>query len=70
VSRKPRIPELVGTAEAAEILDVERPRIGRWLRAGLMPDPVQRVAATPLWTRKQIEDMKGDRESRRRVPVE
>lgn len=60
---------LAGTAEAAEMLDVERPRIGRWMKAGLMPRPLAKLRATPIWTVPQIEAMKGERESRRRAPA-
>lgn len=59
--------DVVGTAEAAEILKVERPRIGRWRKQGKMPAPVAELAATPVWYRKQIESMVDDRESRRRT---
>lgn len=58
--------DLVGTAEAAEILDVERPRIGRWKRQGLMPMPITELATGPIWLRKDIEALKGEREQRRR----
>jgi len=46
--------DLVGTAEVAELLDVERPRIGRWIRRGIMPKTVADLAATPVWERRQI----------------
>lgn len=58
--------ELVGTAEAAKILDVERPRISRWRRRGLLPEPVAEVASGPIWLRSQIEDAIGVRELHRR----
>lgn len=60
---------LVGTAEAARMLGVERPRIGRWLKSGLMPEPAVKTAATPLWTTAQIESIQGEREKRRRFPA-
>lgn len=60
----------VGTAEAAEILGVERPRIGRWIEKGKMPMPVSKLAATPVWKRSDIEAMVQDVEARRRQPVE
>lgn len=58
--------DLVGTAEAAEILDIERSRIGRWKKAGLLPEPVIELQATPVWRRADIEKMKPEREKRRR----
>ena len=63
---KPASLDLVGTAEAAEILGVERPRIGRWRKYGVMPDPVAELKAGPVWYRTQIVGMKGEREKRRR----
>lgn len=50
--------DIVGTAEAADLLDVERPRIGRWIKQGKMPHPAAVLAATPVWHRKDILAMK------------
>lgn len=61
--------DLVGTAEAAEILGVERPRIGRWRQRGIMPKPVRELAATPLWTKDQIVELRDDRLGMRRRPA-
>lgn len=60
--------DLVGTAEAAEILGVERPRIGRWRERGIMPEPIRQLAATPLWTKDQIKALRDDRKGMRRRP--
>lgn len=57
---------LVGTAEVAELLDVERPRIGRWVGRGQMPRPVAMLRASPVWRRRDIEAMREDVESRRK----
>lgn len=70
---------LVGTAEAAAILGVERPRIGRWraldasrIEQGLppakLPLPIQELAAGPVWLRSQIEAMREATDSRRKQP--
>jgi hypothetical protein len=58
--KRPKVTQrdLVGTAEAADILGVERPRIGRWIQRGVMPDRVCDLAATPVWERKHIEKMR------------
>lgn len=65
----PRL-DLVGTAEAAEMLGVERPRIGRWInKGGVLPRPVARVGATPLWHRSDIEALRDDVQARRRQPA-
>lgn len=59
--------DLVGTAEAAlDILHVERPRIGRWRKSGIMPEPVGEIAAGPVWLRPQITGMVKEREKHRR----
>lgn len=50
---------LVGTKEAAALLNVERPRIGKYLLLGKMPKPVGTLGAGPVWWRPQIEDMRG-----------
>jgi hypothetical protein len=49
--------DVVGTAEVAEILDVERPRIGRWINRGVMPPTAAMLKATPVWYRRDIEKM-------------
>lgn len=58
--------DIVGTAEAAAILGVERPRIGRWMRKGMMPAPARVLKATPVWHTKDIEAMKDWVEAHRR----
>lgn len=57
---------IVGTAEAAKILGVERPRIGRWIKQGIMPPTAAQLKATPVWHRKDIINMKDWVESHRR----
>jgi hypothetical protein len=59
---------LVGTAEAAAILGVERPRIGRWraLDNGKLPEPVAQLASGPVWLRSQIEALRGSTTARKR----
>jgi hypothetical protein len=58
--------DIVGTAEAAEILGVERPRIGRWIKRGVMPPSAAELAATPVWHRKDILRMQEWVEANRR----
>lgn len=50
--------DLVGLAEAAEVLGWDRRRVSVYIRRGKFPEPVARVAAGPLWTRQQIEEFK------------
>ena len=49
--------DLVGAAEASEIVGVERNRIPRWRKKGAMPDPVAVLKATPVWLRGDIEEL-------------
>lgn len=48
------LPRIVGTAEAADILGVDKSQIGRWVRGGRFPEPLQRLAAGPIWERTTI----------------
>lgn len=60
-------PEFVGTKEAAELLGVERPRIGRYLRKKVMPQPIGIVSKSiPFWLRADVEPLKALVEGRRR----
>ena len=64
--RKVKQLDIVGTAEAAEMLQVERPRIGRWIKRGVMPQTAAQLQATPVWYRKDIERMQEWVEANRR----
>lgn len=57
---------LVGTKEAAEILGVERPRIAKWRRKGILPPPLADLAGGPVWLSSQIESALPEADSRRR----
>lgn len=48
-------PNVVGTAEAAEILGKVVQVVSRYAKEGRMPEPAAELAATPLWHRRQIE---------------
>jgi hypothetical protein len=63
--------DIVGTAEAAKLLGVERPRIGRWVKRGVMPPTAAMLQATPVWYRRDILKMQGwvERNRRNREPV-
>ncbi len=56
------VPEYVGTSEAAELLGVEKPRIGRYIKAGRMPEPVASLKATPVWRTEDVLAFRDDRE--------
>lgn len=66
--------EIVGTAEAADMLGVERPRIGRWIKRGVMPPTAAVLQATPVWYRRDILKMRdwveANRRNLRRVAAE
>lgn len=65
---------LVGTAEAAATLRVERPRIGRWKALDAtkapedrkLPEWVADLAAGPVWFRPEIEAMVPVADARRK----
>jgi hypothetical protein len=61
---------LVGSKEAAELLGVERPRIGRLQRQGVMPEPLFELAAGPVWLRSQVESVREHIEGRRKPTPE
>jgi hypothetical protein len=58
--------DLVGTGEAAEILDMKKDRIGAWQREGVMPPVVARLRSGPLWWRTDVRRLRPERERRRR----
>lgn len=58
------IEPLVGLAEAAEIMQWSKSQVNTYMARGKFPDPIQRLTATPVWTRKQIEQFKKSREDK------
>jgi hypothetical protein len=62
--------ELVGTGEAAVILSVEKPRLAKWIRNGLVPTPVAILGSGPVWLRSQIIAVRAAAFARKRVPRE
>lgn len=56
IKRSPDGPgDLCGPTEAAQILGVERTRVPRWFKEGLMPPPVSRLKIGVVWLRVDIE---------------
>ena len=54
--------DLVGTAEVAKIMETSRQNVSTSLsRGGKFPQPYARVAAGPLWLRREIEQYKESR---------
>lgn len=55
--------KLSGVSEAAQILGWDKRKISTYIQRGKFPEPLQRLASGPLWTRKQIEDYKLSKDS-------
>lgn len=61
--RTQRLPDLVGSAEACEILGIQKMTLNRWMRPGSGPYgddrtymiPPKRIKASPVWVRSDIE---------------
>lgn len=58
--------DLVGSAEAAEILGVERPRINRWRSRGVMPETVADLRCGPIWAKTDVELLAAERAAKKR----
>lgn len=65
--RTPRLPELVSTAEACEILGISKMQLGRWRKDGYMIEP-QLLRAGPVWVKEDIERFR-DEVGRQRAPA-
>jgi hypothetical protein len=50
--------DLVGVAEAAEILSRPPSRVKRWQASGKMPVPVAEPRSTPVWHREDVEALR------------
>jgi predicted DNA-binding transcriptional regulator AlpA len=50
-----RIPELVGFAEAAEVVGVSTRQLVRLAQRDDFPKPVVRLRATPVWRKADVE---------------
>jgi hypothetical protein len=47
--------DIVGTQEAALVLNVEVGRVSRWKKDGKMPPLVADLGASPVWLRRDVE---------------
>lgn len=73
--------ELVGLAEAADLLGVQKHTIGNYrtrlgvdeIRVGArgpaFPDPVAELRCGPIWTREQLVEWKAEHERRERLDL-
>lgn len=50
------IPDLVGHKEVCDMLGWSKQQITVYISRGKFPEPIQRLASGPIWTKKQIED--------------
>lgn len=55
ISRDPAVQDIVGVAQAAEIIGVEPTRIARYVKAGWMPPHIKVVGKTKIWVTADIE---------------
>ena len=53
----------LGVAETAELLGWDKRKVSTYLQRGVFPEPLQRLASGPIWTRKQIEEYKVGKQS-------
>lgn len=53
--------DLVGAVEASEILNVERTRVSRYIKTGVMPPPLAKLRATSVWLREDVEKFAAQR---------
>lgn len=54
--------DLVGVKEAAELLSWDKGKVSVYLARGILPEPIQRLASGPIWTRQQIEEYRQEQE--------
>lgn len=74
--RTARLPDLVGSKEACEILGVQKMTLRRWLEPGSGPYgpdrtymiPPREIAAGPVWARSDVEHFR-EQIGRRRAPA-
>jgi hypothetical protein len=59
------VPDLVGVAEASEILGWDRRRVSTYVRRGAFPEPVACLASGRVWSREDVEAFGRDRAIRR-----
>jgi hypothetical protein len=59
------IPDLVGVAEASEILGWDRRRVSTYVSRGAFPEPVASLASGRVWRREDVEAFRRDRASRK-----
>lgn len=59
------IPQVVGVAEAAEILGWDKRRVVTYIDRGSFPEPLTALASGRIWLREDVEDYAQDWRARR-----
>jgi hypothetical protein len=59
-------PDLVGLAEVAEMLRTSRRQAIRWTQREDFPEPLVKLAATPVWEGREVRRWKREREPNKR----
>ncbi len=59
------VPQIVGVAEAAEIMGWDKRRVVTYLDRGQFPEPLTSLASGRIWLREDIERYAGDWRARR-----
>jgi hypothetical protein len=57
---------LVGVTEAAAILGWDRRKVSTYIKRGVFPEPLQRLAGGPVWQQETIEQYRDNLASRPR----
>ena len=58
--------DLVGLAEVAEMLGTSRRQAIRWTQRKDFPEPLVRLAATPVWEAREVRRWKREQEPNKR----
>ena len=59
------VPDLVGVAEAAEILGWDKRRVFTYISRGSFPEPIAFLASGRVWRKRDVEDYARERSRRR-----
>lgn len=55
LGKQPRLPDLVGLMDAAQMLGVPKPRVYRLEEQGRMPEPVAKLSSGPVYLRSEVQ---------------
>ena len=63
------VPDVVGVAEAAEIMGWDKRRVVTYIDRGSFPEPIASLASGRIWLREDVEAYAGDWRARRAAKV-